>query len=279
MPGAKELSTVEWHRAHSMPTEVSLPPLPNTPLTPTTALSFSRASVVAGSFRLTLPSLRACLTDAGRASTSTFRPTARAVLGLTPGPTPPFFFARDGLVQVQDTAPEGLVVEGVEAERVLALADQAGRGRRGWVRGGGRVPGAGLRGAAHHAGHRHRGERAGHAERERRRPPAAAWHRQRGPPPGRPAIAGTAAGIGRRRHVSYLLSPINISFRTGWSCPGGDVNGWGPAGRAGRVFEQVAERGSRPRGRPRRTRPAGSATRRPRRYCPGPAWRSPWWPR
>ena len=53
MPGANELSTVEWHSAHSMPTELSRPLLSKMPLTPTTELSLSRVSVTAGSSRLT----------------------------------------------------------------------------------------------------------------------------------------------------------------------------------------------------------------------------------
>src|SRR6266545_164193 len=80
-PGAKELSTVEWHRAQVMPSRisVSVPPTVSTvPLTPTTALSFSRATVVAGSVRLTVPDWMPATTAAGRASESTFRPTAKA---------------------------------------------------------------------------------------------------------------------------------------------------------------------------------------------------------
>jgi hypothetical protein len=49
----------------------------------------SKASVVAGSSRFTAPFLIWSTSDAGRASLSTFRPTASAVLGLTPPPTPP----------------------------------------------------------------------------------------------------------------------------------------------------------------------------------------------
>src|ERR1700674_2363812 len=67
------------------------PLLSKKPVTPTTALSFSSASVVAGSSKLTLPSLSCCFRDSGKASASTLRPTDKAVLGLTPGPTPPFF--------------------------------------------------------------------------------------------------------------------------------------------------------------------------------------------
>src|SRR5688572_1616069 len=91
MPGAKESSTLEWHSAHWVPSDVILPPLSNLPVNPSTALSWSNASVVAGSSRLTLPALICAFTCSGSASTSTFRPTARAVFGLTPAPTPPFF--------------------------------------------------------------------------------------------------------------------------------------------------------------------------------------------
>src|SRR6516225_8190225 len=90
MPGTSELSTVEWHSAHSMPTELRLPLLSKKPLTPTTALSFRSASVTAGSFRLTLPARMACCSDLGNAFTSTFRPSASACFGLRPGPMPPF---------------------------------------------------------------------------------------------------------------------------------------------------------------------------------------------
>src|SRR6266536_1304189 len=89
IPGANELSTVEWHRAHWMPTERRLPPESKKPVRPTTAFSLSSASVTAGSSRSIVPCWRACLTESGSASTSTFSPTASAVLGLTPGPTPP----------------------------------------------------------------------------------------------------------------------------------------------------------------------------------------------
>ena len=90
MPGANESSTVEWQSAHVMPIDCSPLVLEKNPLTPTTAFSFSSASVVAGSSRSTVPALMPAATSAGRASTSTFRPTDSAVFGLTPGPTPPF---------------------------------------------------------------------------------------------------------------------------------------------------------------------------------------------
>src|SRR5689334_20136387 len=60
------------------------------PFTPTTAFNFKSVSVVAGSFKLAAPDLIADTTVGGKASASTFRPTAKAVLGLTPVPKPPF---------------------------------------------------------------------------------------------------------------------------------------------------------------------------------------------
>src|SRR5215469_9453098 len=91
MPGTRELSTVEWHSAHSMPTELRLPLLPKKPLTPITESSLRSFSVTAGSFRLTCPFLMACCSDLGSLFTSTFRPSESAAFGLRPGPTPPFF--------------------------------------------------------------------------------------------------------------------------------------------------------------------------------------------
>ena len=73
-----------------MPTERSSPVLAKKPVRPTTAFNFSSASVVAGFLRSTVPALMPAATSAGTASASTFNPTASAVSGLTPGPTPPF---------------------------------------------------------------------------------------------------------------------------------------------------------------------------------------------
>ena len=86
MPGANELSTVEWQRAQVMPTWVrsSLPLTDSTvPFRPTTASSFSRATVVAGLFRSMLPFWMPWTTAAGNASASTLRPTESAVTGST----------------------------------------------------------------------------------------------------------------------------------------------------------------------------------------------------
>src|SRR5512133_2343873 len=58
MPGANESYTVEWHSAQVTPTlvSVSLPLTDSTvPFTPTTALSLSRATVVSGLARSTVP--------------------------------------------------------------------------------------------------------------------------------------------------------------------------------------------------------------------------------
>ena len=67
------------------------PLLSKKPRTPTTAFSLSRAIVVAGSWRSAFPFAIASTTGAGSASASTFKPTASAAAGLTPGPTPPSF--------------------------------------------------------------------------------------------------------------------------------------------------------------------------------------------
>lgn len=93
------------------------------PVRPTTAFNFSSASVTAGSSRFTRLAFRACTTLGGRASRSTFRPTARAVLGLTPGPTPPGFRAFDGPVELKRVAPEGLVSKRVETENLPIIFD------------------------------------------------------------------------------------------------------------------------------------------------------------
>ena len=89
IPGAKESSTVEWHSAHWMPTEVNVPLVLKTPVRPITAFNCSSASVVTGSSRFIFPCLNFSRTSWGSASTSTFSPNINALLGLTPGPVPP----------------------------------------------------------------------------------------------------------------------------------------------------------------------------------------------
>src|SRR5215831_4402937 len=85
-PGANELSTFEWHSAQVNPTRVTVS-LPFTfstvPFTPITALSLTRATVVAGSVRLIVPFVTPSTTAGGSASESTFRPTVSAVVGST----------------------------------------------------------------------------------------------------------------------------------------------------------------------------------------------------
>src|SRR5262249_20202543 len=124
MPGAKESSTVEWQRAHWMPTDVIWPLWSKRPVTPTTASSWSSASVVAGSLTSSSPR-RSCLRrPRGSASTSALRPTPSATAGLTPGPTPPCCAPGDCLVQAERTTPEVLVTEGVEAEDLPSVVDE-----------------------------------------------------------------------------------------------------------------------------------------------------------
>jgi hypothetical protein len=86
IPGANELSTVEWQSAQVMPTRVSV----STPLTvvtvpfnPTTASSFNSAIVVAGLRRSIEPFWIPVTTAGGSASASTFNPTDNAVVGST----------------------------------------------------------------------------------------------------------------------------------------------------------------------------------------------------
>src|SRR5215471_15507330 len=68
MPGAaNELSTLEWHTAHWSPTDFRLPLGLKKPVTPSTELSFIRASITAGSLRSTWPDSGAGTTEAGGA--------------------------------------------------------------------------------------------------------------------------------------------------------------------------------------------------------------------
>ena len=83
--------TVFLTTGHTLYSELSRPLLVKWPFTPTTALSFSNARVVAGSSRSTAPLRIAATTAGGRAAASTLSPAARAALGLNPPPTPPAF--------------------------------------------------------------------------------------------------------------------------------------------------------------------------------------------
>src|SRR5881396_1967809 len=65
-----------------MPIDLMVPSALKKPVTPTTALSLSSASVVAGSSRFTCPALSCSWSAAGIASRSTLRPTLNAVLQL-----------------------------------------------------------------------------------------------------------------------------------------------------------------------------------------------------
>ena len=90
MPSASESSTSLWHSAHVMPTDVMRPLRSNEPRTPTTASSWMRRSVTAGSSRFTVPAFSPRTIGVGNCSESTLRPSPRAALGLSPAPTPPF---------------------------------------------------------------------------------------------------------------------------------------------------------------------------------------------
>ena len=130
MPASKESSTSEWQSAQVMPTELRRRPLSSkNPRTPTTALSLSSASVVAGLVRSTRPCFSIVRSCGGSASTSTFRPSASAASGLSPSPTPPFARPGDGLVQTQGLAPEGFVAEGVVPEDAPPVDERAFRGQ------------------------------------------------------------------------------------------------------------------------------------------------------
>src|SRR5215204_4923549 len=76
-PAATESSTVEWQRAHVIPTDLSWGP-ETLPTKPTTALSLISSTVVAGLFKS-----RVTRKSGGSAAASTLRPTASAVAGLT----------------------------------------------------------------------------------------------------------------------------------------------------------------------------------------------------
>ena len=82
IPEENESSTVEWHKAQLIPIDfIPLPSGVRKAFTPTTAFSFTNASVVAGSSRSTLPCFICSTKSAGSASASTFNPSANAFLG------------------------------------------------------------------------------------------------------------------------------------------------------------------------------------------------------
>ena len=121
MPGAKELSTVEWQRAQVMPTRVSasLPLTVSTvPLRPTTASSLSKATVVAGLARSTLPSLMPSHHGGRQRLGVDLQPDRQRCRGTDRG--------ADDLMHPQRVGPTGFVAEGVEAEDLLALCDERG---------------------------------------------------------------------------------------------------------------------------------------------------------
>ena len=116
MPGANELSTVEWQNAHWMPIDLTLPSGLAKAVTPTTAFSLSSAMVVAGSSRLTLPAL-ICFFKAVRQRVGVdLEADGQRGLRRDAGADAAVLLAGDGLVQLKRVAPEGLAAEGVVAE-------------------------------------------------------------------------------------------------------------------------------------------------------------------
>src|SRR5262245_58428820 len=118
MPGANESSTVEWQNAHWMPIDLTLPFGFVKAVTPTTALSLRSAIVVAGSSRSTLPDLIWLFSALGSTSASTFKPTESAVLGETPGPTPPFLSPAIALCSCS-ASPQNALLPNVSWRKVL----------------------------------------------------------------------------------------------------------------------------------------------------------------
>ena len=104
MPGANESSTVAWQSAHWMPIEVRFLLASKMPVTPTTASSSSRARVVFGSSRSTLPAGMSATGAAGSASASTLSSPARP-RGADAGTDAAVCLAGDGAVQLQGVAP------------------------------------------------------------------------------------------------------------------------------------------------------------------------------
>ena len=125
----------------------------------------------------------------GSASTSTLRPTASAVFGLTPGADAAVRRARDRLVELQRVAPERLVAERVEAEGLPALLELLARIVADGVVADPMTPLARLGvggpvehrpgdGAEDHGGHEQSGANGGtHDDLSRKRPPSPAPRR------------------------------------------------------------------------------------------------------
>ena len=118
MPGANESSTVEWHSAHWMPIDFTLPSASAIAVTPTTALSLSSAMVVAGSSRFDLARLELLLQRVGQRVRVDLQADGQRRLRRDARADAAVLLAGDRLVQPQRVAPERLAAEGVEAERL-----------------------------------------------------------------------------------------------------------------------------------------------------------------
>jgi hypothetical protein len=85
MPGANELSTVEWHKAQVMPTRVSVSAPLIVPTVPYTdhGVELQQCNGCGRACQTNAPSWMPCTTADGNASESTFSPTDNAVTGST----------------------------------------------------------------------------------------------------------------------------------------------------------------------------------------------------
>src|SRR5437773_460297 len=122
-PGATELSTVEWHRAHVMPSRLMCRSAVTWASTPTTASRRSRSTVVAALVR-SAPARK----PGGSGAASTLRPSASAVAGDTPVSITSF--------KCSGVGPERLVAKGPVSKDVLALRGNVHRRTRDEISGG-----------------------------------------------------------------------------------------------------------------------------------------------
>ena len=91
MPGAKELSTVEWHSAHSMPTELSRAAAVEEALDADHRVQLQQRQRDGRVVQVDLAVARCAVRTGVRQRVDVDLQADRsAVFGLTPGPTPPF---------------------------------------------------------------------------------------------------------------------------------------------------------------------------------------------
>ena len=108
-----------------MPTERSVPRRLKNPLTPTTAFSFSSASVVCRVVEVDLALLERVHERLGQSFDVHLEADGERRLRADAGAHAAVLLALDRLVELKLSAPVVLVTEGVEAEYLLALREQA----------------------------------------------------------------------------------------------------------------------------------------------------------